>query len=196
MRLILILSALSSVQNQPSPSKQNVSLPGLEMEHKANSESCFQKHLCFGRTKDLHILNVIGFEFFEFWRQENCSSYLQFKSTIEKIIKYRVVGQSRTSINSDYAANIIKLWAGKISISTRDGFMPQKIESIKDLFSYTEITQNPSIVLHPHTEKRLRAFILGMGETLIGSLLYEGIDQNIRQNWWDSRWHDTYRRTS
>lgn len=47
-----------------------------------------------------------------------------------------------------------------------------EIDFIKDLFSYHKSTQNPRIVLPPPIEKRHGAFVLGIGATLIGSLLY------------------------
>ena len=45
MRLILILSVLNSVQAQIqlSPTRQNLSLPGLEIEHNAKSGFYFQR---------------------------------------------------------------------------------------------------------------------------------------------------------
>ena len=178
MRLFLILSVFNSVQAQiqPSPTRQNLSLPGLEIEHNAKSGFYFQRAATlYANQRFAHIVMILDLNFFESRKQEICDSYLQFRSTVNSIKKYRVVGQSATSIESNYADNIITLLAGQISQMTRECLhASRKISFIKDLFSYHESIPEPPILVPAPIEKRQTAFILGVGATLIGSLLYGG----------------------
>ena len=116
---------------------------------------------------------LLGLNFFESRRQEICNLYLQFRISVNNIKKYQVVGESATEIDSDYADNIITLLPGQISLMTREClYASRKIAFIKDIFSYHESTQRASSCITPPIEKRQAVFILGMGTTLIGSLLY------------------------
>ena len=99
MRLILILSALNSVQAQIqlSPTRQNLSLPGLEIEYNAKSGFYFQRtSTLYANQRFAHIVMMLDLNFFESRKQGICDSYLQFRSTVNNIKKYRVVGQSAT----------------------------------------------------------------------------------------------------
>ena len=113
MRLILILAMLNSVHNQLNPAKQNLSLPGLEIEHKASAGFYFQRTATlFSNQRFAHVALILDLNFFESRRKEICDLYLQFRSTVENIKKYRIVGASGTAIDAEYADSIITLPPG------------------------------------------------------------------------------------
>ena len=79
MRLIFFLAALNSVHNQLSPTKQNFSLPGLEIEHKASAGFYFQKTATlYANQRFAHVALILDLNFFESKRKEICDLYLQF----------------------------------------------------------------------------------------------------------------------
>ena len=64
-----------------------------------------------------------------------------------------MVGQIGTSIDSDYADNIITLLAGRFELMTREClYASRKIELIKYLLFYHESIQDRHMVLPPSIE--------------------------------------------
>ena len=83
---MLINSVLSSVQTQLNPTKQNLSLPGLQIVHNANSGFYFQRtSKLWANQRFVHIVMLLDLTFFESKRKEIFDSHLQFRLTVENI---------------------------------------------------------------------------------------------------------------
>ena len=104
----------------------------------------------YANQRFAHVALILDLNFFESKRKEICDLYLQFRSTVENIKQYRIVGTSGTAIDANYADSIITLLASQIKLMTRDClYASRKIDFIKDLFSYHESTQDPPVVIPP-----------------------------------------------